>query len=101
MDNENQYQTKIVNSLLDKFVSEEIMTKSDFKVQIDEIMTKHERKLDQRFELIDQKFDKIDQKFDKMEHIISNTVKWNAGIALGTILAVCGLIVTLIPLLHK
>ena len=91
-------ENKIIDNLLNKFVTEEIMTKSEFESRIDKIMEKHEGRMNTRFEVIDAKFEK---RFESVEHIIANAVKWNIGIAIGTLIGLGGLLLTLIPLIRK
>ncbi|MDQ5920274.1 MAG: hypothetical protein QG673_330 [Pseudomonadota bacterium] len=85
---------KITDLILEKFVNEEIMTKSELDRKLDDVMTRHlsafEAKLNIRFDQIDKKFELIDRRFElidsKFDHVelrltgIENRNRWLIGI---------------------
>ncbi len=97
--------SKIADALLYKFVNEEIVTKTELSLQLNTIMEKYTKHIDdridalddkivslrndvdKRFEQVDKRFEQIDKQFEQVdrrfESVLSN-YRW----ILGTVLAV-------------
>ena len=84
-----QSSRKIADLLVEKFVSEEIMTKSEFQLSIDRIMDKHEVNIASRFSemeaRMDRQFLKIDVRYN-----------WIIGIVLTSVIALGSLMIKLL-----
>ena len=76
---------RIGSLLLNKFVNEEIMTKSEFQLSIDRIMDKHEIS-------IENKFHNMENKFHNMETKIDHRYNWITGIVVTSVIGIIGLI---------
>lgn len=72
-----QDKIKIADLFLEKFMREEIMTKSEFQVSIDRIMDKHDAI--------------IETKFHNMETKIEARYNWIIGIVVTSVIGVVGL----------
>ncbi|HLX53105.1 MAG TPA: hypothetical protein VKR58_04160 [Aquella sp.] len=59
MDNKS----KMADLLLEKFVNEEIMTKSEFQLNIDKIMDRHEANIRSEFEAVRSEFEVVHSEF--------------------------------------
>ena len=84
---------KIADLLLEKFVSEEIMTKSEFQISIDRIMEKHEVRIDAKFQNMGAHFDKQFLKIDARYN-------WIIGLILTSTIGIAGMglkIMSMIP----
>lgn len=113
-------EAKITNLLLEKFVSEEIMTKSEFQVSldkmmdrrdaaiaskyltkedfqksIDRIMEKHETRIDARFQLFDDKLKYMAEHFDRQFLKIDGRYNWIIGLVVTSSFGLFGLILKL------
>jgi peptidoglycan hydrolase CwlO-like protein len=72
MSTENQNLSHVGEAILQKFVNEEIMTKSELDLKLDTVMSKYIAHIDRKFEHIDRKFEHIDRKFDDMERKVEH-----------------------------
>jgi len=84
---------KIADLLLEKFVNEEIMTKSEFQLAIDKIMDKHEANIDAKFQVFE---DRMDRQFLK----IDGRYNWIIGITVTSVIGIVGIlfkIITMFP----
>lgn len=115
MNNENNT-TKLGEALIQKFVNEEIMTKSELDKKLDSVMKKYVEHIDVKFEHINKKFEHIDVKFahidEKFKHIddkfdalktdmsnrfaqIDVRYNWIIGLIITTSISVIGLVIKL------
>lgn len=73
MSEENSNLNKFGDAIIQKFINEEIMTKSELDQKLEKVMAKYITHMDLKFEHIDRKFEHIDRKFDhidrKFDHI--------------------------------
>ncbi len=76
---------RVTSLLLEKFVQEEIMTKSEFETRIDAIMEKHEAR-------IEAKFDSMEARFDRQFLKIDNRYNWIIGLTITSAIGICGLL---------
>jgi hypothetical protein len=89
----------ITNLLLQKFVTEEIMTKSEFPSTIDRIMEKHEARFDAKFNSMearfDAKFDSMEARFDRQFLKIDHRYNWIIGVVIAASISLAGLMIKL------
>lgn len=82
MSTENQNLNQIGEALVQKFVKDEIMTKSEFNQQLDRVMSKYTDHLDQKINLLqadmDKRFSQIDIRYN---WIIGLTITATIGLA--------------------
>lgn len=69
------HKEEIANLLLEKFVSEEIMTKSEFQLSIDRIMDRHEAKIDARFQLFADDLREMRSDFKSLENRVEDKLQ--------------------------
>ena len=98
-------QEQIGNAIINKFVNEEIMTKSELDSRLEAIMQKYTKHMDDKFDTIDAKFNIIDTRIGSIEtemrsnfHKVEVRYNWIIGVTLSVGIAVSGLIVTLFNL---
>lgn len=68
----NQNLNSFGEAIIQKFVNEEIMTKSELDQKLDNVMNKYVAHIDRKFDLIDSKFANIDNKFDLVDKQIKS-----------------------------
>lgn len=99
METKEQNVNRISDALFQKFVSEEIMTKSELGLQLDTVMQKYTKHIDNKFDIlqkdIDNRFAQVDRRFGqvdkKIEHI-DIRYNWIIGTILSVGVALAGLI---------
>jgi hypothetical protein len=89
---DNEY---ITNLLLQKFVTEEIMTKSEFQITIDRIMEKHEARFDARFDAFRSEMQSMEARFDRQFLKIDHRYNWIIGVVIAASISLAGLIIKL------
>lgn len=67
MNNEQQTTNHLGEALIQKFVHEEIMTKTEFVQQLDRAMGKYVEHIDRKFDHIDQKFALVDKQISALK----------------------------------
>lgn len=71
MNNENQTLNKIGEAVVQKFVNEEIMTKSELDQKLDAVMNKYVNHIDRKFDVlqkdIDTRFEQVDSRFAQVD----------------------------------
>lgn len=80
---------KIVDAFLNKFINEEIMTKSELDNRLDAVMQKYTKHIDDRMDILDKRMDNVDKRFDA---VLSN-YKWILGTTLTVGAALASLII--------
>lgn len=68
--NDSKMLEAIGNSVVTKFVNEELMTKSELSANLDAVMEKYTKHLDKKFELIDSKFKHMEGRFTIMTSVV-------------------------------
>ncbi len=98
-------QEQIGNAIINKFVNEEIMTKSELDSKLDAVMAKYTLHMDAKFDLIDSKFNSMDTRISSIEnemrsnfHKVDTRYNWIIGVTLSVGVAISGLIITLFNL---
>ena len=94
MVNEKDVLENLGKSIIQKFVTEEIMTRSELDIKLDSMMQKYVGHIDKKFNHIDEKFNHMDEKFNHMEgrFKILLTVM---GISVATTISLIALVVKL------
>jgi flagellar capping protein FliD len=102
INNQNQTLNKIGEAMLQKFVSEEIMTKSELDRKLDDVMNKYvahidgkfamlQSDMDSRFEQVDKRFEQVDKRFAQ----IDSRYNWIIGLVITAALSIIGTVVKL------
>lgn len=98
-------QEQIGNAIINKFINEELMTKSELDNRLESIMQKYTKHIDAKFEHIDAKFDIMGTKINSIEnemrsnfHKVDVRYNWIIGVTLSVGIALSGLIITLFNL---
>lgn len=88
MDNKS----KMADLLLEKFVNEEIMTKSEFELRIDKIMDRHEANIRSEMQAMEARFDRQFLKIDVRYN-------WIIGITVTSVIGIVGILFKIISML--
>jgi len=84
-------QEQIGNAIINKFVNEELMTKSELDNRLESIMQKYTKH-------IDAKFNSIENEMRSNFHKVDVRYNWIIGVTLSVGIALSGLIITLFNL---
>jgi hypothetical protein len=108
--------SKVADLLLEKFINEEIMTKSEFQLAIDKIMDRHEANIDSKFhtmeikmQAMESRFDvqfqnvrsemqSMESRFDRQFQKIDGRYNWIIGITVTSVIGILGILVKIIPI---
>ena len=100
MSTENQNLSQIGEALVQKFVKEEIMTKSEFNQQLDRVMSKYTEHLDQKINLlqadIDKRFDQVDRRFEQVDKRFAQIdirYNWIIGLIITATIGLAGILI--------
>lgn len=64
---ENNNVNKFGEAIIQKFINEEIMTKSELDQKLENVMAKYITHIDRKFEHMEQRFEQVDRKFEHIE----------------------------------
>lgn len=71
MNNENNNLNKFGEAIIQKFINEEVMTKTELNLQLDRVMGKYVEHIDHKFDVlqqdIDNRFKQIDKRFEQVD----------------------------------
>src|SRR6185437_11994807 len=105
--------SKIADLLLEKFVNEEIMTKSEFQLTIDKIMDRHEANIRSEFKWVRSEFQEVrsefeavrsemrsmEARFDRQFLKIDVRYNWIIGITVTSVIGIIGVLFKIISML--
>ncbi len=92
-------ESKIIDVLLDKFVKEEIMTKSELDRRLDAVMEKHEAHLDARFQQVDARFQSLESRIDNQFLKIDHRYNWIIGLIITSAIGLGGVMIKILSML--
>lgn len=108
METKEQNINKVSDALFQKFVSEEIMTKSELSLQLDNVMQKYTKHIDSRFDAlqkdVDIRFEQVDKRFEQVDKRFAQIdvrYNWIIGTVLSVGVAVIGVVIAGINFLSK
>ncbi len=110
MNNDQQTTDRqLTNAIIQKFVDEEIMTKSEFTTQIDRIMGKYTDHIDRKFELVDKqiqalrndmdtRFEQVDKRFEQVDKRFAQIdvrYNWIIGLVVTATIGIVSIVIKL------
>lgn len=109
MSNEHHNLSQIGEAILQKFVNEEIMTKSELELKLDNVMSKYVAHIDRKFDNMERQVEHIDQRLnllqtdmdkrfeqvDKRFEQVDIKYRWIIGLVVTATLSILGTIIKL------
>ena len=93
MNNENQNLNSFGEAIIQKFVNEEIMTKSELDQKLDNVMNKYVAHIDRKFDLVDKQITALKTDMDKRFEQVDLRYNWIIGLVITATIGIIGTVI--------